>query len=273
MSLLSLREIKSFRALIWDYYYAFGRTFSWRNTDNHYHIVISEIMLQQTQTFRVEPKYEQFVARFPNFNTLVAVSLRDILTVWQGLGYNRRVKMLQQIAQRIVDEFNGNLPADPEILVTFPGIGKSTAASICAFAFNMPTIFVETNIRTVFIAHFFSDVEEVHDRDILKLVEQTIDKEKPREWYYALMDYGVFLKKNVCNHAKQSVHYSKQSRFEGSDRQIRGLILKTLLKNQSMNQDQLIATIDKESARVENIIMQLCQEGLVCTENDQLSIA
>jgi len=152
MSLLSLRKIKSFRACIWDYYYAFGRTFAWRNTDNPYHIVISEIMLQQTQTFRVEPKFEQFVAQFPNFETLAAASLRDILLVWQGLGYNRRAKMLQQIAQRIVDEFNGTLPADPEILVGLPGIGKATASSICAFAFNMPTIFIETNIRTVFIS-------------------------------------------------------------------------------------------------------------------------
>lgn len=132
---------------------------------------------------------------------------------------------------------------------------------------------IKSFIRTVFIAHFFSDTDEIHDRDILKLVEQTIDKENPRQWYYALMDYGVFLKKNVCNHAKQSVHYSKQSRFEGSGRQIRGRILKTLLSQQQMSQEQLIAIIGKEPAWAKQIIMQLCQEGLICVANNVVSIA
>lgn len=267
-------QLRSFKALVWDFYQQYGRHFPWRNIDNPYHIVISEVMLQQTQTFRVEPKYEEFIHAFNNFESLATASLHDVLSVWQGLGYNRRAKMLHLLAQKIVAEHNGILPAKPEILETLPGIGKATASSICAFAFNLPTVFIETNIRTVFIAHFFKNKQEVHDREIIPLVRQTVDQTNPREWYYALMDYGVFLKKQTKNKmAKQSSHYTRQSRFEGSDRQIRGAILKALIKAKTMHSQDLINVINKDPERTKCIIEQLIKEELIQQLNDQLSIS
>lgn len=269
---LSPNQIQSFRALIWDFYRQYGRTFPWRHTDDPYRIVVSEVMLQQTQTFRVEPKYEQFIAQFKTFEELANGSLQEVLIAWQGLGYNRRAKLLQQLALQVTKEFGGILPANVKQLSELPGIGPATASSICAFAFNMPTLFIETNIRTVFIAHFFASKQEVHDRDILPLVEATVERSNPREWYYALMDYGVFLKKQYNNKiAMQSAHYVRQSPFEGSDRQIRSRILKTVLAATAIPIDKLLTTeIDKE--RANRIIDQLIKEGLLEKNGDYLSI-
>ncbi len=265
--MIQQNTITSFRKFIWDFYHNQGRSFAWRNSEsfvsssgvmadnssgtmaehvNPYHVVVSEIMLQQTQTYRVEPKYEQFIELFPDFETLACAPLRSVLSAWQGLGYNRRGKYLQQIAQKVVVDFNGVLPDDPNVLETFPGIGKGTAGSICAFAFNKPTIFIETNIRTVFIHSFFQNQDTVHDKELLPLIAQTVDIDNPREWYYALMDYGVHLKKLHANPSRKSKHHSKQSKFEGSDRQIRGMIIKMLTEHPSLDHGQLFTFITKD---------------------------
>jgi A/G-specific adenine glycosylase len=186
--------------------------------------VISEIMLQQTQTYRVEPKYQAFLAALPTIQDLAHADLRTVLTLWQGLGYNRRGKFLHMLAQEVMRKHEGVIPDTPELLVQLPGIGKATAGSICAFAFNKPTVFIETNIRTVFLYHFFAGQQGVDDRELFPLVAATVDQENPREWYYALMDYGVHLKKSLPNPSRSSKHHVIQSKFEGSDRQIRGAI-------------------------------------------------
>lgn len=268
---LSNQKIASFRDFIWAFYEKEGRIFEWRNVDNPYFILISEIMLQQTQTYRVEPKYRAFIEEFPNFDALAQASLRDVLGMWQGLGYNRRGKFLHQTAQRVVQEFGGNLPDDPQILVTLPGIGKNTAGSISAFAFNKPIVFIETNIRTVFIHSFFKDQESVHDNLILPLVEQTVDRGNPREWYYALMDYGVHLKKMMPNPNRRSKHHVLQSKFEGSDRQIRGAIIRALVEHPALTEAQLSLAC-KNDVRVSTIIQELEQEQLIERRNDMLSI-
>lgn len=260
--------ITSFQQFIWDFYREQGRLFAWRNNVNPYHVVVSEIMLQQTQTYRVEPKYEQFIAQFPDFQTLAAAPLRDVLAAWQGLGYNRRGKYLQQIAQKVVTDFNGILPDDPAILETFPGIGKGTAGSICAFAFNRPTIFIETNIRTVFIHSFFYNQDKIHDKELLPLIADALDHENPREWYYALMDYGVYLKKLCINPSRKSKHHTKQSKFEGSDRQIRGKIIKLLTEHVSLDNNQLLQLVQKEKQRVVRILGELQCEQLIAYKDD-----
>jgi len=260
---LNNQVIKLFQQTVWQFYTLNKRAFLWRNTTEPYHIVISEIMLQQTQTLRVGQKFDQFVTTFPDFEKLAQATLAEVLLAWQGLGYNRRARALHKIAQKVVSEFDGSLPKDPEVLETFPGIGPNTAGSICAFAFNMPTIFVETNIRAVFIHTFFTDKDNVHDKEILPLVEQTVDKDNPREWYYALMDYGVMVKKLHRNPARKSKHYAVQSKFEGSDRQIRSMILKKLLKQNLMSLDQFFSVIQREPARIEKIIEQMCKEGFL----------
>lgn len=260
---LDHHQIDEFQQLIWDYYAHHRRDFPWRYVDDPYHIVVSEIMLQQTQTYRVEPKFNEFIQRFPTWHDLSSACWPDVLIAWQGLGYNTRAKRLHDISKKIVQEFQGSVPSNLEILKTFAGIGPNTAGSICAFAFNMPTVFAETNIRAVFIYHFFPAHEKVSDKQILPLIDCTLDKSDARSWYYALMDYGVWLKKNNNNPARRSKHFTHQSKFEGSDRQIRSMILKQLLTRRMIHKDQLIQLIDREPERVLRLLDDLCNEKLI----------
>jgi A/G-specific adenine glycosylase len=269
---LSRQEICSFKQLVWDYYEANRRDFSWRYIEDPYYVVVSEIMLQQTQTYRVEPKFKYFVERFPTWQDLASASWPEVLLAWQGLGYNSRAKRLHEIAKRICVEFNGNVPDNPEVLETFSGIGPNTAGSICAFAFNKPTLFIETNIRAVYIYHFFPGKEKISDKLLLPLVQGTIDCTDPRSWYYALMDYGVYLKQKARNPTRRSAHYTVQSKFEGSDRQIRSMILKTLLAHGPLKQEGLIELINRERDRVMRILDDLCHEKLVVRDKEYIMI-
>lgn len=264
--------LNSFVQFIWHYYRENGRHFAWRSTRDPYAILVSEVMLQQTQTYRVAPKYELWLAEFPTFQSLADAPLRDVLSAWQGLGYNRRGMYLQKTAQQVVAEHGEILPADPAILETFPGIGKNTAGSICAFAFNMPVVFIETNIRAVYIHSFFNDKESVHDKDLLPLIAQTIDQQNPREWYYALMDYGVFLKQQCKNPSRKSAHHAQQSKFQDSDRQIRGAIIRMLTNTTSLTLEQLVSSLDKDADRVQKIADQLCAELLIKREGSHFII-
>lgn len=255
--------ITEFKEFIWNFYRDNKRDFAWRNSHNPYYILVSEVMLQQTRTSRVVHKYEEFIAAFADFQALADASLRDVLGVWQGLGYYRRARFLHQLAQKVVNEYAGILPQDTKTLQTLPGIGPNTAASICAFAFNQPTVFIETNIRTVFIDSFFRDKTDITDKQLLPLITAALDSNNPREWYYALMDYGVFLKSQQVNPSRKSAHYTKQSKFEGSDRQIRAKILKTVVKKENVSHQELISIINNNSERVEKIIYQLLSEKFI----------
>ncbi|MBN2516900.1 MAG: A/G-specific adenine glycosylase, partial [Deltaproteobacteria bacterium] len=250
-----------------------GRDLPWRKTDRPYEIVVSEIMLQQTQVARVIIKYREFIHAFPNVETLARASLRDVLSVWQGLGYNRRARSLKKLAEMVITEFQGEIPSDVRSLRKLPGIGNATAHAICAFAFNQPVVFVETNIRTVFIHHFFSDGTEVRDGEILPFVEQTLDRENSRRWYNALMDYGVVLKKQFQNPGKKSAHYQKQDPFEGSNRQIRGAILRMLMTRSRFTITELVAMVPFDAVSVRRNVKQLEEEGLLITEGTYVSIA
>jgi len=263
--------IPAFQKMVLDYYHHHGRPMAWRNTTDPYKILVSEIMLQQTQVERVSLKYPEFLAAFPDFDTLAKAPLADILLVWQGMGYNRRAISLQKCAQRVMDEFGGALPADVDTLATFPGIGRATASSICAFAFDMPVIFIETNIRRVFIHFFFPGKEIITDSDIFLIVEQSVYPKNPRVWYWALMDLGTALKKEVSNPNRRSSHYTKQSPFEGSDRKIRGFILKCLL-SRNVSDTELQAIIGGDADRMHRIIDRLIIEGFVSFKDDHYSL-
>jgi len=258
-----MNTIAEFKEFIWNFYHNNKRDFAWRNIDNPYYIVVSEIMLQQTQTARVVTKYEEFIVAFPHFQALAAATLRDVLSVWQGLGYYRRARFLHQLAQKVVSDHKGSLPQDLQILQTFPGIGPNTAGSICAFAFNQPTVFIETNIRTVFIESFFRDKNNVSDKELLPLIAAALDHDNPREWYYALMDYGVFLKSCQINPSRKSAHYTKQSKFEGSNRQIRARILKIITEKENVAHHDLLHIINKDVERVNHIINELISESFI----------
>jgi A/G-specific adenine glycosylase len=267
-------QAKKFQKTIYDFYNQNRRDFAWRQTNNPYHILVSEIMLQQTQTERVKTKYQEFIKTFSTFKALAEAPLSKLLSVWQGMGYNRRALSLQDTARKVVNEFKGKLPSDPTVLITLKGIGPNTAGSIAAFAFNSPTTFIETNIRTVFIHYFFPNKKEVHDDELLPLIEQTLDKTNPREWYYALMDYGVHLKKLYKNPSRRSKHHTKQSKFEGSDRQIRGAILKSVLEEKKISLTKLYKILERfEKTRVEPIVEQLLQEKFIQKEKNIIFIA
>ena len=270
---INVASIDLFKIFIWDFYNKNKRSFVWRNTQDPYAIVVSEIMLQQTQTHRVEQKYEQFMAAFTTFEQLAQSSLYDVLSAWQGLGYNRRGKYLHQIAVKVMEQYGGVLPDSPELLVTFPGIGPATASSICAFAFNRPTVFIETNIRAVFIDSFFHSRTDVDDKELLPLIAATVDRDNPREWYYALMDYGVFLKKRGSNPSRKSKHHAKQSCFEGSDRQLRGAIIRLLVTHHTLTVNDVTILFPTDSARIIIIVEQLIKEGFVTKKNNVLQIA
>jgi A/G-specific adenine glycosylase len=266
------KQVESFQKVIWDFYKSQGRQFSWRNVNDPYKVLVSEIMLQQTQTHRVAPKYEAWLEEFSSFEMLAQASLRDVLSMWQGLGYNRRAKFLQQTAQRVVAEFNGQLPNDPVVLETFPGIGKNTAGSVCAFAFNNPTVFIETNIRAVYIHSFFKDKTEINDKELIPLIEQTVDKKNAREWYYALMDYGVVLKVQHKNPSRKSVHHAKQSKFEGSHRQIRGALLRELDKHSELDLKMLVNMIARDEQSIEKALNELIKEDFIQKNKETFSI-
>lgn len=267
------KQLSEFKKVIWNYYYEHKREFPWRNIENPYGVLVSEIMLQQTQTYRVQPKYEQFMHYFPTIHTLAHAPQADVIKQWQGLGYNRRALALHRTAQKIVQEHDGIVPDNPEKLITFPGIGKATAASIAAFAYNKPTIFIETNIRAVFIFCFFSNASAISDEQLFPLVQETLDQQHPREWYYALMDYGVMLKKTTINPSRLSKHHTTQSKFEGSDRQIRGMILKLLSQEHTLTHEQLKLLIHREPLRIERVVHNLLAEGFLKRIGDLFSLA
>ncbi len=253
-----------FRRTVYAHFAKEGRVLPWRGKVTPYGTFVSEIMLQQTQVPRVAEFYPRFVKRFPNWARLAAAGLKDVLAAWQGLGYNRRARFLHEAAKRVTAEFKGRLPDDPALLVTLPGVGKATAASIAAFGFNRPTVFIETNIRAVFIHHFFRGREGVTDADLLPLVERMLDKSDPRRWYSALMDYGTALKKRHKNPARRSAHHQRQSKFEGSNRQARGMLLKALLASgKGMTASVLAQETSLDEERVAARLAALVKDGLV----------
>lgn len=273
---------KKFKKEIWAYYRLHKRDFPWRppalklqkdgKARNPYQIVVSEIMLQQTQVDRIVPKYAIFLKRFPNFGSLANVPIREVLAVWQGLGYNRRALYLQRIAEIVVQEYGGKLPSDVDILDRMPGIGRHTAGSIVAFAFNKPSLFIETNIRRVFIHFFFPSKRKVDDRGIIKLVEATVDQKNPREWYYALMDYGAMLGKQIANPNRRSAHYRKQSPFEGSTRQLRGEILRMALRPQPLTFAAIIKKTRRNKTEITAALRELEKEDFIKIHKNKIRL-
>jgi A/G-specific adenine glycosylase len=256
-------SIKKFRRILYKYYAQHARTLPWRLTHDPYHILVSEIMLQQTQVSRVLQKYRSFLHTFPTVQLLAKAPLRDVLKEWQGLGYNRRALLLHRCAQAVVSKYQGKIPCQREILRSLPGIGEATSAAVCAFAYNVPEVFIETNIRSVFIHHFFTNKKNVNDKELFVVIEKALDRKNPRKWYSALMDYGVFLKNTMTNPSRKSRHYKTQSPFEGSRRQIRGKILTFLAKKNRVKEFRLRQHLCLDNTTFLEVLASLCKEGLI----------
>ncbi|WP_311139774.1 adenine glycosylase [Lancefieldella parvula] len=240
------------------------RDLPWRRTYDPYAIWISEVMLQQTQVSRVDGRWQRWLEHFPTVDALAAAAPSDVLEEWQGLGYNRRALSVHRAAQAI-SEAGGVFPQDQKELVKLPGIGPATAAGIRAFAFNLHGVYLETNVRTVFLHELYPQAEGVPDSELIPLVELTCPASvstaagtdtanaattelTPRSWYYALLDYGAYLKKTIPNPSRRSKSHVKQSRFEGSHRQKRAELLRVLLAHK-----------DEGGAEFETLHQELCQ--------------
>ncbi len=235
-----------------DYWRRYGRhELPWRQTTDPYHILVSEIMLQQTQVDRVIPFYEKFLTQFPSFRSLASAPVSAVLRAWQGLGYNRRALALQQCAQTIVHGTDERLA----------GIGPYTAGAILAFAFNTAVPIIETNIRRIYLHHYFPGKAGVSDEKLMPIVERTLDRANPRRWYSALMDYGTYLASRIPNPNIRSKHYTRQSKFEGSLRQLRGRVLRQLLQSGPVSVPALAMALEDE--RTGQVVDGLVDEGMV----------
>lgn len=256
------------------------RELPWRNIDDAYGVLVSEVMLQQTQVSRVLKHWERFMALFPTIDALAAADTAFVLEQWQGLGYNRRALALKRAAEQCSERYAGALPRTREELVELPGIGQATAAGVISFAYNEPSVYIETNVRTVFIHELFPDAEKVADRELAPLVEATCPVDRPRAWYYALLDWGAHLKQTTVNPSRRSAHYTRQSAFEGSRRQKRAEMLRCVLAESGMAPDELFAKLDafeREAGRggvdradFESILADMVAEGFFRCEGEVL---
>jgi A/G-specific adenine glycosylase len=257
------------------------RDFPWRRTKNPYKILVSEIMLQQTQAGRVVLFYKAFMREFPTAKKLAEAPLSKVLKCWSGLGYNRRAMFLHKAAKVIVK--NG-FPKEASGLEQLPGVGHYTARATMTFAFNKREVFIETNIRTVIFFHQFNQVPalalsrpglgKMPDAELLPVVEELLEKSEmePREFYYRMMDYGASLKRIGVRLNRMSKHYTKQSKFEGSYRQLRGALLRALI-HKPATLDEIITITERKRSDVIRVLTTLSEEGMIAPRNHKFSLA
>ena len=256
------------------------RELPWRNVDDPYAVLVSEVMLQQTQVARVLKHWERWMALFPTVDALAAAGTADVLAQWQGLGYNRRALALKRACEECSAQRAGSLPETAEELEALPGIGPATAAGVVAFAYNRPSVYIETNVRTVFLHELFPGRDKVPDRELAPLVELTCPDADPRGWYYALLDYGAHLKTLVANPSRRSAHYARQSAFEGSRRQKRAELVRIVLAEPGIGAGELAERLDAferaggrdgvAAREFESIVADLVSEGFFRREGDLL---
>lgn len=258
-----------FRRVVRSFYRSNGRDFPWRRTQDPYQILVSEVMLQQTQTQRVAERFPVFIHQFPNIRALAAARQSEVIRAWEGLGYYRRARNLHRAAQEVVSECNGEIPDSYDHLRALPGIGEYTAAAVSAFAFNRAVPMIETNIRAVYLYVFFKEQEGVSDRRILALIEETMPKSGVREWFYSLMDLGVELKRATprINHASR--HHTKQKPFHGSDRRVAAMVLRYVIgckrpiSKELIVQETLGALSETTLDQIERALVRLEREKLL----------
>jgi A/G-specific adenine glycosylase len=222
---------------------------------------------------RVIPYSQNFLKLFPNVRSLANAPTGTVLAAWSGLGYNRRALLLKCAAQTIVTDHRGKFPRDVVSIDALPGVGQYTATAVAAFAFNTPGACIETNIRSVYLHFFFAHHQDVPDKRLLPIIERTVDKKNPREWYYALMDYGAMLKKSVPNPSRRSAHHSRQSKFEGSTRQLRGRIVKALIGARLATPLGLAKILKTSLPNTNTALNSLIKEGMVKKSSSRYSLA
>ena len=187
-------ERRRFRTRLLTWYRRHGRDLPWRRTDDPYHILVSEIMLQQTQVDRVMPKYEEWLRKFPTMRALAAAAERDVTETWYPLGYNIRPKRLQSIAREAVANYGGELPSDEATLLSFKGIGQYTAGAIRSFAFGERAAILDTNVARVLFRVFLGKGDpKAHatKRHLWAVSEALVPHRHVYDFNQALMDFGA----------------------------------------------------------------------------------
>jgi len=272
--------LESFRALVLQRGRELYRDLPWRRTHDPYEIWLSEVMLQQTQVSRVDGRWQRWLERFPTVDALASAEAADVLDEWQGMGYNRRALALLNAA-RIVADGGGVMPVEARDLVALPGIGPATAGGVVAFAYDEPSVYIETNVRSVFLHELFPDEDGVSDRELAPYVADACPERGTRAWYYALLDYGVDLKARTANPSRRSAHYARQSSFAGSRREKRSFVLKQVLAaDGGVPMEEVAADLDAhegEAGRsavdrdlLESVVADLVAEGFFHREGDIL---
>jgi A/G-specific adenine glycosylase len=265
-------DIEEFREVIFSNYEEAGRDFPWRGNAGPWGIMVSEFMLQQTQTARVIPYWLRWMRLWPTPAALANASMEDALREWSGLGYNRRCKYLKQCAAIVAFEKKGEVPNRPETLLSLPGVGPYMAGAIACFAYNYPSVFIETNIRSTVIHFFFPGRTDVRDSEIVPILQDALVRDNPRIWYYALMDYGAALKKITANPNRRSAHYARQSPFNGSFRQARGKILRTLVTEGVLNAGEIGIKAGVKREELYRALEALKKESMVAEHGGIYSI-
>ena len=254
---------QAFQKFVLGYFKKHGRDFPWRETKDPYKVLVSEVMLQQTQTERVVVKYAEFLKAFPTWKALSDATPADVVKVWMGLGYYRRAFNLHKAARCVVLEHRGAPPKTSEGLRKLPGVGPYTAAAVAAFAFGEPAPMIETNIRSVYLYTFYPQVCAVSDKEIFKKIEDTLYKRDPRSWFYALMDLGVELKKHTKGINQRSKHHVKQSKFNGSLRQVRAAVLRAIAEGESLRRADISRKLSYDTEKIDAAISALESDGLI----------
>ena len=259
-SMFDTDTIQSFQTKIMDWWSENTRDLQWRRDPTPYNVLVSEIMLQQTQVSRVIPKYLEFLQKYPAIESLAEANTKELIQIWCGLGYNRRALWLREAAGQIVER--GSFPEEVADLRKLKGIGPYTSRSILVFAFNKDVATVDTNIRRVLIASGFAE-ENSSDKELQDIADALLLKGRSSDWHNALMDYGSEV---LTSSTTGIAPTSKQPRFKGSSRQIRGKIVRELSENDTLTLGEIASSLNidgKKETELESILDQLICDRLV----------
>ncbi len=267
------------RRVLMEWYGPRRRSFPWRMDPDPYRVLVSEIMLQQTQAARVVPAFERFVARFPSVSALAAAPRSEVVRTWSGLGYNRRAVALSEAARAVVREWGGRIPSVPVDLERLPGVGPYTAAAVASVAFSLPVAAVDTNIRRVVARAVLGvDGPEAPLGAVRGAGQDWLDRSDPGGFNQALMDLGREICRprprceacplaSGCRFRRTRPPVTRvrppQPSFQGSSRQVRGSVVETLRSRASVTLARLARDAAVPVARVAEAVRALADEGLV----------
>lgn len=256
---MNVTFVESFQTKIFDFYQQNRRSFPWRMTTDRYAIMVSEVMLQQTQADRVARRFPLWLERFPDVQALASASLREVLDAWSGLGYNSRGQRLHRAASMIVEQHGGEVPGDPAQLIGLPGIGAYTSRSIPVFADNLDLAAVDTNIRRVLI-HELNLPESITPKALMEVAEEVLPKGRSCDWHNALMDYGAM---ELTSKKTGIAPLTRQSTFKGSRRWYRSALLRELLATGELSRESVEERYAECPHGIGSIVDSMVEEAMI----------